>query len=102
MASAAKIVASAQITKDPSVCGGAACIDNTRIRVLDVVQARAEGHTPEQIQDLFALRLSLAQVHLALAYAEQNPAEIEALYTEQERVGAQIERDGAEYLSRRR
>lgn len=101
MASAAKIVASAQITKDPGVCSGAACIDNTRIRVFDVVQARDEGHTPEQIQELFAVKLSMAQVYLALAYAEQNPSEIGALYAEQERVGAQIERDRAEHLGRR-
>jgi hypothetical protein len=37
VATAPKIVASAQITKDSRVCGGEACIDNTRIRVVDIV-----------------------------------------------------------------
>ena len=38
MATVPKIVASAQITKDPHVCGGKACIDDTRIRVIDIVR----------------------------------------------------------------
>lgn len=64
MATAAKIVAPAPITKDPSVCGGAACLDKTRTRVLDVVRAASEGHTPEGIRELLAVRLSLVHVHL--------------------------------------
>ena len=70
---ASKIVASAQITKNLLVCGGKACIDNTRVRVIDVIQAQGEGHTPDQMQDLFAVPLTLAQIHLALAYARRPP-----------------------------
>ena len=44
-----RILASAQITKDPRVCGGKACIDNTRIRVIDIVQLESEGYGPEQM-----------------------------------------------------
>ena len=70
MATAAKTVYS-HITKAPNVCGGSACIDDTRIRVIDVVQAKSEGHSPEQIRDLFAVKLTLAQVYSALAYADE-------------------------------
>ncbi len=99
MATAAKTVYS-HITKDPKVCGGSACIDNTRIRVIDVVQAKNEGHSPEQIRDLFAVKLTLAQVYSALAYADENRAEIEADFAEHERVGIEGERARNEYLKR--
>jgi len=97
MATAAKTVYS-HITKDPEVCGGSACIDSTRIRVIDVVQAQSEGYTPERIQDLFALSLTLAQVYSALAYADENQEEIEAEYTEHERAFDEGVRFRDEYL----
>jgi uncharacterized protein (DUF433 family) len=81
MTTAAKAVYS-HITKDPAVCGGSACIDSTRIRVVDVVQAQDEGYTPDRIQDLFAVRLTLAQVYSALAYADENQEEITAEFGE--------------------
>lgn len=89
------------ITKDPNVCGGGACIDDTRIRVLDIVQAQSEGQTPEQIQNLFAVRLSLAQVYSALAYADENREEIEAQYAEHERAFAEGQRARDAYLKGR-
>ena len=88
----------AHITKDPKVCGGAACIDNTRVRVIDVVQAHSEGHTPQQIQDLFAVKLTLAQVYSALAYADENREEIEAEYAEHEQAFNDGVRARDEYL----
>jgi uncharacterized protein (DUF433 family) len=39
VATASKTIAYSHIIKDPKVCGGSACIDKTRIRVIDVVQA---------------------------------------------------------------
>jgi uncharacterized protein (DUF433 family) len=81
MATAAKTVYS-HITKDPKVCGGSACIDRTRIRVIDVVQAQSEGYAAEQIRDLFSVKLTLAQVYSALAYADENRGEIEKEYAE--------------------
>lgn len=100
MATAAKTVYS-HITKDPSVCGGSACIDHTRIRVIDIVQARSEGHVPEQIQELFAVRLSLAQVYSALAYADENREEIAAEYADHERAFADGADARAQYLKSR-
>ena len=100
MASAAKTVF-CHITRDPKVCGGAACIDDTRIRVMDIVQAQSEAKTPKQIQDLFAVKLSLAQVYSALAYADENREEIQAQYAEHERAFAEGLSARDEYLKSR-
>jgi uncharacterized protein (DUF433 family) len=100
MASAATTVFS-HIIKDPTVCGGAACIDSTRIRVIDVVQAHSEGYTPQQIQDLFVVTLTLAQVYSALAYADENRQEIEAQYAEHARAFAEGIHAREEYLKSR-
>lgn len=99
MATAAKTVYS-HITKDPRVCGGKACIDSTRIRVIDVVQLQREGKKPEEMKTIFPVPLTLAQVYSALAYADEHPGEIEADFAEGARVEAMIERDRAEYLKR--
>jgi uncharacterized protein (DUF433 family) len=53
--------------KAPEVCGGKACIDSTRIRVMDVVWLHIEGRTPEQVLAEYA-DLTLEQVYAALAY----------------------------------
>ena len=100
MATASKTVY-AHITKDPEVCGGSACIDNSRIRVIDVLQAQSEGYTPDQIQDLFAVRLTLAQVYSALAYADENRQEIEAEYAQHERTFGEGVRARDQYLKSR-
>lgn len=100
MATAPK-TAYTHITKDPQVCGGKACIGNTRIRVMDIVELQREGHRPEDMRSAFAIPLTLAQIYSALAYADENPEEIEADFAEGPEVEAQIERDRAEYLKRR-
>ena len=100
MATAPEIVFS-HITKNPGVCGGKACIDATRIRVIDVVQAQAEGYSPDQIRKLFAVTLTLAQVYSALAYADEHPQEIAADFASEASAEAEIEAARAEYLSRR-
>ncbi len=66
------------IVKDPIVCGGKACIQGTRIRVLDI--ASASDHlalSPDEICDQYP-ELTLAQVHSALAYYYENREEIQA------------------------
>lgn len=99
MATAAKAVYS-HITKDPRVCGGKACIDNTRIRVMDIVELQREGKQPEEMRNVFAVQLTLAQIYSALAYADENHAEIEADFAGDDDVEAEIERDRAEFLKR--
>jgi uncharacterized protein (DUF433 family) len=90
----------AHITKNPRVCGGKACIDGTRIRVMDIVCLEREGKKPQEILHVFATPLTLAQVHAALAYYYDHPSEIEASFAEEDDVEAEIDRDRAEYLAR--
>ena len=66
MATAAKTVYS-HITKQPEVRGGKACVDDTRIAVVDIVSLFKEGQSPEQMLVEYP-SLNLAQVHAALSY----------------------------------
>jgi uncharacterized protein (DUF433 family) len=100
MATAAKTVYS-HITKDPKVCGGRACLDNTRIRVMDIVGLQREGKKPEEMLGVFAVPLTLAQVHAALAYYYDHREEVEASLSEDEHWEEEHERAKAEHLSRR-
>jgi len=99
MATAAKAFYG-HITHNPRVLGGRACIDDTRIRVIDIVQLLHEGRRPEDMLDVFAVPLTLAQVHAALAYYYDHPQEVEEAHRDGERWEAEYERDRAEYLSR--
>jgi uncharacterized protein (DUF433 family) len=102
MATTAQVYA--HITKDPGVCGGKACIDRTRIRVMDIVCLHEEGYAPEQMLNEFATAtpLTLGQVHAALTYYYEHKEEIEASFAEDEKVAVEHDRKRAEYLSRRR
>jgi uncharacterized protein (DUF433 family) len=102
MATTAQVYA--HITKDPDVCGGKACIDGTRIRVMDIVCLHKEGYTPERMLNAFATAspLTLGQVHAALTYYYDHKGEIEASLAEDETLVAEHDRKRAEYLSRRR
>jgi len=100
MATAAKI-AYPHITKDPKVCGGKACVDNTRIRVMDIVELQREGKRPEDMLHVFAVPLTLAQVHAALAYYYDHREEIEASFAEDDRWEEEHERAKAEHQARR-
>ena len=88
------------ITKDPRVCGGKPCIDKTRIRVMDIVGLHQAGYTPEQMLNVYATPLTLAQVHAALAYYYDHPEEIEENFAEDDRIEAEIEREQAEHVNR--
>lgn len=81
MAAAARTVFS-HITKDPGIRGGKACVDGTRIAVMDIVELQREGKRPEEMLNIFAASLTLAQVHAALAYYYDNADEIEAALDE--------------------
>jgi uncharacterized protein (DUF433 family) len=94
----AKIVYS-HITKDPRVCGGRACIDGTRFRVMDVVFLKKQGHTPEQIVEEYD-HLTLAQVYAALSYYHENKDEIEVSFEEDEKFSEELDRQWEEYVAR--
>jgi uncharacterized protein (DUF433 family) len=100
MATAASI-AYPHITKDPSVSGGKACVENTRIRVLDIVELHREGKSPEQMLRVFAIPLSLAQIHAALAYYYDHREEVDASFAEDDRWEEEHERLKAAHLGSR-
>ena len=88
------------IAKNPRVCGGSACIDHTRIRVIDIVLAHKQGKKAEDIKDLFGASLTLGQIYSALGYAEDHADEIAADFAEHARIGEQGEFDRAEFLEK--
>jgi uncharacterized protein (DUF433 family) len=96
MATAEKTVYS-HITKDPDVCGGKACIDGTRIRVVDIVSLKRQGYDPEHMREAYP-SLNLAQIHAALSYYYEHPEEIEASFAEDRGWEAEHERAKAEHL----
>jgi uncharacterized protein (DUF433 family) len=99
MATAARTVYS-HITKDPEVCGGRACIDGTRIRVVDIACLQRQGYTPEKMLEAYP-SLNLAQLHAALSYYYENPQEIEGALQEDREVAEKIESERADFLRKR-
>ena len=59
-----------RVTVDPNICGGKPCIRGTRIYIAIILDALAEGLTPEQIMDHYP-QLTLDDIHGALAYAAE-------------------------------
>ncbi len=78
------------IEKTPGVCGGKACIAGTRIRVLDIVGLKRRGFEPEEMLRMYAVPLTLAQVHAALAYYYDHPEEIDASIREGRKLVARV------------
>ena len=100
MASVAKTVAT-HITKDSRVCGGKACVDATRIRVMDIALLQRQGRRIDEMLDYFSVPLTLAQVHGALAYYYDHPEEIDADIADGMRTEAEIESERARSLEGR-
>lgn len=96
MATAAKSVYS-HITKDPGVCGGKACIDGTRIRVMDIVSLKRQGYGGEGMLEAYP-ELKPAQVYAALSYCYEHPEEIEAAFEEDRAWEAEHHRARQEYV----
>jgi uncharacterized protein (DUF433 family) len=89
----------AHITQAAGVCGGKACIDDTRVRVNNVAYLAKTGRTPDQILSFYP-QLSLGQVHAALAYYDHRE-EIEAELADEEDMEQLVERSRAESLKGR-
>lgn len=90
----------AHITKYRGVCGGQAAIDDTRVRVKNVVLLAKLGRTPDEILTLYP-PLSLAQVYTALTYYYDHREEIEADLAADDQMGELSERSRAESLEHR-
>jgi uncharacterized protein (DUF433 family) len=99
MATAAKIVY-CHVTKDPEVCGGKACIDGTRIRVMDIVSLQRRGQSPAEMREAYP-SLNLAQIHAALSYYYEHSDEIEASFEEDRTWESEHERARDAHLSRK-
>jgi len=57
-----------RIGVDPNVCGGKPCVKGTRIHIAILLDALAEGLTPEQVLDHYP-QLTLEDIRAVLAYA---------------------------------
>jgi type III restriction enzyme len=67
---------SSWIEKTPGVCGGRACVRNTRITVWGLVNSRRLGIRDDQIlQDIAGL--TAEDLHAAWDYYQQHQAEID-------------------------
>ncbi|NER97047.1 MAG: DUF433 domain-containing protein [Symploca sp. SIO1B1] len=71
------------ITKTPGVCGGDACITNTRIPVWLLVSLSRQGSNDAELLKFYP-HLSAADLVNVWAYAEAHPEEIETALREQE------------------
>jgi uncharacterized protein (DUF433 family) len=59
-----------RVSVDPAVCAGKPCIRGTRIYIAIILDALAEGLTPEQIVDHYP-SLQIDDVRAAVAYAAE-------------------------------
>ncbi len=73
------------IAKTPGVCGGSACIANTRIPVWVLIQARQLGSTESELLYDYPT-LSAVDIVNAWTYAEAFPHEIETAIQENDLV----------------
>jgi uncharacterized protein (DUF433 family) len=71
------------VERNPGVCGGAACIRNTRHTVAGLVQWRRLGLSDERILEHHP-DLNSADLETAWAYCHQQPNEIEQTIREDE------------------
>jgi uncharacterized protein (DUF433 family) len=89
------------ISRKAGVCGGKACIDGTRIRVLDVVALHAQGYTIEGMLEHFDSRpLTFAEVYSALAYFHDHKDEIETSFADEEKAEVEHEARSTDRLKR--
>jgi uncharacterized protein (DUF433 family) len=72
------------IQKTPEVCGGDACIRDTRIPVWSVVVARRLGAAEQDLLRYFVMPLNPADVRAAFIYYEKHPEEIDQAIRENE------------------
>ena len=70
------------IVKTPGVCGGNACVENTRICVHDVIGLLQNGETVDSVTRQLP-GMTRAQVYECLAYYEDHLAEIDYLVARQ-------------------
>jgi uncharacterized protein (DUF433 family) len=65
------------IQKTPDICGGDACIRDTRIPVWSVVEAQRLGASEAELLRYFVTPLSAADLEAAFTYYQRHSEEIE-------------------------
>ncbi|NCS50366.1 MAG: DUF433 domain-containing protein [Microcystis aeruginosa BK11-02] len=76
---------SSRITKTAGVCGGEACVENTRIPVWLLVSLRHQGSTDAELLSFYP-QLNASDLVNVWAYAKAHPEEIETAIKEEEEV----------------
>jgi uncharacterized protein (DUF433 family) len=87
------------ITKAAGVRGGRACIDQTRIAVVDIAAMLKRGESADEMLLAYP-SLNLAQVHAAISYYYESTVEIQAELVEDDRWEAEHERLRSEHEGR--
>jgi uncharacterized protein (DUF433 family) len=100
MATVAKATTYPHVESTPDVRSGKACIEGTRIAVVDIVGLLKRGMRPEEMLGHYLRPLTLAQVHGALTYYYDHTEEIEAHFERAGEAVAEVEGMRAEYLGR--
>jgi uncharacterized protein (DUF433 family) len=70
-------VAKSWVQNTPGICGGDACIRDTRIPVWSVIHARQLGASAGELLNYFVTPLTSADVQAALDYYEAHREEID-------------------------
>jgi uncharacterized protein (DUF433 family) len=77
------------IEASPGICGGRARVAGTRVPVHRIARYHRLGYAPEEILGVLN-SLSLSQIYAALAYALENPDEIERSLQEEDDTAGQL------------
>jgi uncharacterized protein (DUF433 family) len=72
-----KVLEKSWIQKTPTICGGDACIRDTRIPVWSLVRARQLGASAEELRTYFVTPLAAADVQAAMDYYAEHAEEID-------------------------
>jgi uncharacterized protein (DUF433 family) len=94
------LVSHPHVVKQADYCGGKASIDDTRVRVMNVVFLHKQGKNEAQILEAYP-DLNRAQVYAALTYYYDHVEEIEAELRADEGAAACYEQERSRDLSRR-
>lgn len=92
-----------EIVTDEEVLGGDPRLEGTRIGVIHVYRQYEQGETPEQIAANYE-GVTVSDVHVALAYAFDNPEEMRQIEEDERKVLEKIrnqrpEKSNADHLS---
>lgn len=88
------------VVKQADYCGGKATIDDTRVRVMNVVFLHKHGKSEAEILEIYP-DLNRAQVYAALTYFYDHVEEIEAELRADDAAAVHYEQERAADLARR-